>query len=122
MNGQDKQSARAAQLAQVSAQIPAGKKADEHFSDALGATVEIRNVWADNLEDEMENIMRVIQEYPFVAMVSGAGSCVRSVFLTGLCLNGRTRSFLEWSLDPWVTTPRPRIINIRCVGFKAGAV
>lgn len=71
MNGQEKQSARALQLAQVSAQISAGSKADGHFTDALGGSVEIRNVWADNLEDEMENIMSVMQDYPFVAMVGG---------------------------------------------------
>ena len=31
--------------------------------------VEIREVWAYNLEEEMEKICEVIQKYPYVAMV-----------------------------------------------------
>jgi len=30
--------------------------------------IEIRDIWADNLEDEMEKIRRLIEKYPFVAM------------------------------------------------------
>lgn len=69
MNGQEKQSARSFAPAQVSAGKPAGKQADGHFKDSLGSSVEIRNVWADNLEEEMENIRSVLQDYPYVAMV-----------------------------------------------------
>ncbi|CAN0156548.1 unnamed protein product, partial [Laminaria digitata] len=35
-----------------------------------GRFVEIRNVWADNLEQEMVNIRELVQLYPYVAMVS----------------------------------------------------
>ena len=40
------------------------------FNTSDGRTVEIRDVWAENLEEEMENIREVIQKYPYVAMVS----------------------------------------------------
>ena len=40
------------------------------FQTQDGRTVEIRDVWASNLEEEMENIREVIQKYPYVAMVS----------------------------------------------------
>ncbi|CAN0483894.1 unnamed protein product, partial [Hapterophycus canaliculatus] len=33
-----------------------------------GRLVEIRNVWADNLETEMVIIRDLVEEYPFVAM------------------------------------------------------
>jgi hypothetical protein len=35
-----------------------------------GRTIEIRDVWASNLEEEMENIREIITKYPYVAMVS----------------------------------------------------
>lgn len=38
------------------------------FNTSDGRTVEIRDVWAENLEEEMENIREVIQKYPYVAM------------------------------------------------------
>jgi hypothetical protein len=47
--------------------------ADDHNSFILnGRRVEIRDVWADNLEAEMAIIRDVVQRYPYVAMVSGA--------------------------------------------------
>eukprot|EP00611_Tribonema_gayanum_P022129 TRINITY_DN438_c0_g1_i1.p1 TRINITY_DN438_c0_g1~~TRINITY_DN438_c0_g1_i1.p1 ORF type:complete len:390 (-),score=142.69 TRINITY_DN438_c0_g1_i1:191-1360(-) len=33
-----------------------------------GKLVEIRNVWADNLEEEMAKIREVVEEYPYIAM------------------------------------------------------
>ena len=38
------------------------------FTTSDGKTVEIRDVWASNLEEEMENIREVIGKYPYVAM------------------------------------------------------
>ena len=34
-----------------------------------GRTLEIREVWADNLEEEMANIRELVDEYCYVAMV-----------------------------------------------------
>jgi len=38
------------------------------FKDANGETLEIRNVWAENVEEEMACIRELIEKYPFVAM------------------------------------------------------
>jgi hypothetical protein len=34
--------------------------------------IEIRDVWADNLLEEMENIRQIVDDYPFVSMVRDA--------------------------------------------------
>ncbi len=34
---------------------------------------EIRDVWEGNLEEELANIRKVIEHYPYVAMVRGVG-------------------------------------------------
>jgi CCR4-NOT transcription complex subunit 7/8 len=36
--------------------------------DYQGQTLEIRNVWADNVEEEMANIREIVAKYPYVAM------------------------------------------------------
>jgi CCR4-NOT transcription complex subunit 7/8 len=38
------------------------------FKDMNGETLEIRNVWAENVEEEMAMIRQVIEKYPYVAM------------------------------------------------------
>ena len=40
------------------------------FQSVDGREVEIRDVWASNLEEEMEKIREVIEKFPYVAMVS----------------------------------------------------
>jgi CCR4-NOT transcription complex subunit 7/8 len=39
------------------------------FTTEDGRTVEIRDVWASNLEEEMAIIRRIVEKYPYVAMV-----------------------------------------------------
>ena len=45
-----------------------GSRAAGIFTSAEGVRVEIRDVWASNLEEEMEHIREIIEDYPFVAM------------------------------------------------------
>jgi hypothetical protein len=40
------------------------------FPTPDGKTIEIRDVWATNLEEEMANIREILEDYPYVAMVS----------------------------------------------------
>ncbi|CAM9401904.1 unnamed protein product, partial [Discosporangium mesarthrocarpum] len=40
----------------------------ERYSDGKGGSVEIRNVWASNLEEEMSAIREIVNDYPYVAM------------------------------------------------------
>ena len=39
------------------------------FKTPSGDTIEIREVWASNLDEEMENIQEILEKYPYVAMV-----------------------------------------------------
>ena len=39
------------------------------FKSVDGKTIEIRDVWASNLEEEMEKIREILEKFPYVAMV-----------------------------------------------------
>ncbi|KAG5175223.1 ribonuclease H-like domain-containing protein [Tribonema minus] len=41
---------------------------DSRYKGPDGKLVEIRNVWADNLEEEMAKIREVVEKYPYIAM------------------------------------------------------
>ena len=49
------------------------------FPTPDGKTIEIRDVWESNLEEEMANIREILDDYPYVAMV-------RVLMLQCLCL------------------------------------
>ena len=84
MNGQEKQTGYHVQSPQKAPQPMVASKQVGHFSDSDGGVVEIRDVWADNLEEEMENIRSIIDEYPFVAMVRAF--CVLNLAFCGLTI------------------------------------
>lgn len=48
--------------------VLAKTEASGKFRTADGKTVEIRDVWASNLDEEMEIIRELIEKYPYVAM------------------------------------------------------
>jgi hypothetical protein len=48
---------------------PIHSTASGFFPTLDGRTVEIRDVWASNLEEEMSNIRELIEKYNYVAMV-----------------------------------------------------
>ena len=47
---------------------PNSNAIDKYSFEYNGQTVEIRNVWKENVEEEMANIRQVIEKYPYVAM------------------------------------------------------
>jgi hypothetical protein len=54
----------------MASQQPELPKASGLFKTPDGKTIEIRDVWAHNLEAEMEHIREILDKYPYVAMVS----------------------------------------------------
>ena len=62
------------------------------FKTSSGRTLEIREVWDYNIEDEMENIRDILEQYPYVAMVSQSVSQLHA----RICyvLYNRIQSFL----------------------------
>ena len=46
------------------------------FPTPDGKTIEIRDVWESNLEEEMANIREILEDYPYVAMVRVLWRCV----------------------------------------------
>lgn len=48
---------------------PAMSSTSGHFKSQCGRMIEIREVWASNLDVEFENIRSIISKYPYVAMV-----------------------------------------------------
>ena len=45
-----------------------GISASGFFPTPDGRTIEIRDVWQSNLEEEMANIREILEKYPYVAM------------------------------------------------------
>lgn len=45
------------------------QEGSEKYRTSDGRLVEIRNVWADNVEAEMRVIRELVERYPYVAMV-----------------------------------------------------
>lgn len=54
-----------------------------------GKRLEIRDVWAENLEEEMAIIREVVQKYPFIAMVSTVDSVVTASLGAGCAVCAR---------------------------------
>lgn len=54
----------------MTSQQPELPKASGLFKTLDGKAIEIRDVWAHNLEVEMEHIREILDKYPYVAMVS----------------------------------------------------
>ena len=74
------------------------------------AEYSIRDVWADNLEDEMGYIRELLEEYPYIAMACA----IAGVFVVSLCFFFfRIRNFRELLLVPWATSALRRTIIIK---------
>lgn len=78
------------------------KKASGFFPTPDGKTIEIRDVWASNLADEMAHIREILEKFPYVAMVCAIGlrlllSLLLFVLLCGNSICSCLRFFLHLS-------------------------
>ena len=75
-------------MVEVSVQQQKPLKASGIFTTPNGKTIEIRDVWATNLESEMDNIRDIIEEYPYVAMVCNKVGFIHITFISNTsCLS-----------------------------------
>jgi hypothetical protein len=63
---------------------PVVTQASGKFTTPDGKVVEIREVWAYNLDEEMEKIREVLINYPYVAMVNSMANCFDTIINTFL--------------------------------------
>lgn len=78
-------------------------------SRSAGTSGRIRDVYANNLAQELDMIRRMVEKYPYVSMV---GHIVPNEWAR-IDRSLRTQSFLAWSHGQWETLQQNPIITIR---------
>lgn len=63
-----------------------------------GRMMEIRDVWAGNLDEEMANVRRLVETHPYIAMVRGAGTQLRLTGVLTFCSPSTARVGVSWML------------------------